>query len=91
MKPSQAPRHLGSTRRRHAGRRHQAAAHNPSRRAFLQRSLTLGGLVLLTGCSIRTARKTSKRALAAISRFNDRAQALLFDPNAAGADLSGQR
>lgn len=51
----------------------------PSRRAFLQRSLTLGGLGLLTGCT-PTTEEGVERALAAISRFNDRAQAFLFDP-----------
>ena len=51
----------------------------PSRRAFLQRSLTLGGLSLLTGCSTSDA-DSVEQALTAISRLNDRAQALLFDP-----------
>ena len=51
----------------------------PSRRAFLQRTLTLGGLGLLTGCT-PTSEENIERALAAVSRFNDRAQALLFDP-----------
>lgn len=51
----------------------------PSRRAFLQRSLTLGGLGLLTGCT-PDSEASIERALASISRFNDRAQAALFDP-----------
>ncbi len=51
----------------------------PSRRAFLQRSLSLGGLALLTGCSTDDAGSIDA-ALAAVSRFNDKAQALLFDP-----------
>jgi DMSO/TMAO reductase YedYZ molybdopterin-dependent catalytic subunit len=51
----------------------------PSRRAFLQRTLTLGGLGLLTGCT-PTSQENIERALAAVSRFNDRAQAVLFDP-----------
>lgn len=51
----------------------------PSRRAFLQRSLTLGGLSLLTGCSV-SDQDSIDQALTAISRFNDRAQGLLFDP-----------
>jgi DMSO/TMAO reductase YedYZ molybdopterin-dependent catalytic subunit len=51
----------------------------PSRRAFLQRSLTLGGLSLLTGCT-PDSQESIERALASISRFNDRAQAVLFDP-----------
>ncbi|MGO4393161.1 molybdopterin-binding protein [Variovorax sp. M-6] len=52
----------------------------PARRAFLQRSLTLGGLSLLGGCSI-SDNATVEAALARISRFNDAAQAWLFDPN----------
>ncbi|MBU1442323.1 MAG: molybdopterin-dependent oxidoreductase [Gammaproteobacteria bacterium] len=51
----------------------------PARRAFLQRTLTLGGLSLLTGCSI-SDNSGVEAALERISRFNDRAQAWLFDP-----------
>jgi len=52
----------------------------PSRRAFLQRSLTLGGLSLLTGCSI-TDNSSVEAALIKVSQFNDKVQGLLFDPN----------
>jgi DMSO/TMAO reductase YedYZ molybdopterin-dependent catalytic subunit len=52
----------------------------PARRAFLQRSLTLGGLSLLTGCSI-SDNSTVEAALTRISRFNDAAQGWLFDPS----------
>jgi DMSO/TMAO reductase YedYZ molybdopterin-dependent catalytic subunit len=52
----------------------------PARRAFLQRSLTLGGLAMLSGCSI-TDDDGVEKALERISRFNDRVQAALFDPN----------
>ena len=52
----------------------------PARRAFLQRSLSLGGLSLLTGCSI-SDNSTVEAALGRISRFNDAAQGWLFDPN----------
>ena len=51
----------------------------PARRAFLKRSLSLGGLSLLTGCSI-SDNAGVEAALSAISRFNDRAQGWLFDP-----------
>jgi DMSO/TMAO reductase YedYZ molybdopterin-dependent catalytic subunit len=51
----------------------------PARRAFLQRSLTLGGLSLLTGCSI-SDNDSIEAALAQISRFNDTAQGWIFDP-----------
>ena len=52
----------------------------PSRRLFLTRSLSLGGLALLSGCNVTDA-KGVETALARISRFNDRVQAWLFDPN----------
>ena len=51
----------------------------PSRRAFLTRSLTLGGLSMLTGCSL-VDDKSVETALMRISRFNDDAQGWLFDP-----------
>ncbi len=51
----------------------------PSRRAFLQRSLSLGGLTLLTGCSI-SDQSSIATALGRIDSFNDRVQGLLFDP-----------
>jgi DMSO/TMAO reductase YedYZ molybdopterin-dependent catalytic subunit len=51
----------------------------PARRAFLQRSLTLGGLSLLSGCSI-SDNASVEAALTRISRFNDAAQGLIFDP-----------
>ena len=52
----------------------------PARRLFLRRSLTLGGLSLLTGCAV-TDSDSANKALAKISRFNDKVQAWLFDPN----------
>ena len=51
----------------------------PSRRQFLQRSLTLGGLSLLTGCNAGDP-SSIETALTAVSRFNDRVQGWLFDP-----------
>ena len=51
----------------------------PSRRLFLQRSLTLGGLSLLTGCAIDDE-DSVERALMRVSRFNDKVQCWLFDP-----------
>ncbi|MDO8065140.1 molybdopterin-dependent oxidoreductase [Janthinobacterium sp. SUN206] len=51
----------------------------PSRRLFLQRSLTLGGLSLLTGCNVSDPYGI-ETALTAVSRFNDRVQGWLFDP-----------
>lgn len=52
---------------------------DPGRRAFLRRSLTLGGLSLLAGCSI-TDGAGVEAALARISRFNDAVQGWIFDP-----------
>ncbi|MGX9697443.1 molybdopterin-dependent oxidoreductase [Janthinobacterium lividum] len=51
----------------------------PSRRLFLQRSLTLGGLSLLTGCNVSDP-SGIETALTAVSRFNDKVQGWLFDP-----------
>ena len=52
----------------------------PARRAFLQRSLTLGGVAMLSGCNLVDGNSIDT-ALASISRLNDRAQGLLFDPS----------
>lgn len=52
----------------------------PSRRAFLRSSLTLGGLAMLSGCSLSDDESVEK-ALTAVSRFNDRVQGWIFDPN----------
>ncbi|MDB5992595.1 MAG: molybdopterin-binding protein [Herbaspirillum sp.] len=51
----------------------------PSRRAFLQRSLTLGGLAMLTGCSLNDD-TSIETALMKVSRLNDTVQGWLFDP-----------
>ncbi len=51
----------------------------PLRRAFLQRSLTLGGLSLLSGCAI-VDESSVENALMKVSRFNDKVQGWLFDP-----------
>lgn len=53
---------------------------DPARRAFLRRSLTLGGVSLLSGCGISDDSHV-EAALSSISRFNDRVQAALFDPS----------
>src|SRR3984957_67024 len=52
----------------------------PSRRLFLRSAAGIGALTLLSGCDIIDG-DTAEKALAKISRFNDRVQALLFDPN----------
>lgn len=52
----------------------------PSRRLFGKQAITLGGLLLLTGCSI-TDEPSVESFLMAVSRFNDRVQGWLFDPH----------
>ncbi|MFV0283527.1 MAG: molybdopterin-dependent oxidoreductase [Castellaniella sp.] len=51
-----------------------------SRRRFLARGLTLGGVGLLSGCVIDN-NATAEAALTRISQFNDWAQGKLFDPS----------
>src|SRR5260370_17863451 len=53
---------------------------DPSRRLFLRGATSLGAITLLTGCDI-VDQDTAATALLAISRFNDRVQALIFNPN----------
>jgi DMSO/TMAO reductase YedYZ molybdopterin-dependent catalytic subunit len=50
-----------------------------TRRSFLHRSLTLGGLSILTGCNL-VDNCSVDNALMRVSRLNDDAQAWLFDP-----------
>jgi DMSO/TMAO reductase YedYZ molybdopterin-dependent catalytic subunit len=52
----------------------------PSRRLFLRGATSLGALTLLTGCDI-VDQETAGTALMAVSRLNDRVQALIFNPN----------
>ncbi|PYE16718.1 DMSO/TMAO reductase YedYZ molybdopterin-dependent catalytic subunit [Paraburkholderia silvatlantica] len=52
---------------------------SPARRLLGKRILTLGGLVLLSGCD-PTSDKSVDAMLRKMSAFNDDAQALLFDP-----------
>jgi DMSO/TMAO reductase YedYZ molybdopterin-dependent catalytic subunit len=52
----------------------------PSRRLFLRGAAGLGALTMLTGCDIIDS-DAAESTLAKISRFNDRAQAFLFNPN----------
>lgn len=51
----------------------------PSRRRFLQYAWSLGSLSLLTGCSLSDS-KSVESMLQSVSRFNDRVQAALFNP-----------
>jgi DMSO/TMAO reductase YedYZ molybdopterin-dependent catalytic subunit len=52
----------------------------PLRRQFLRRGLTLGGVSMLAGCSIVDDSQVES-ALMSVSRWNDRVQGWLFDPN----------
>jgi len=52
----------------------------PARRLFGKRILSLGGLVMLSGCNISDDTSVNTM-LRKISSFNDGAQALLFDPS----------
>lgn len=51
-----------------------------ARRRFLRGAASVGALALLTGCDIIDG-DTAESALRVVSRFNDRAQAALFDPD----------
>lgn len=50
------------------------------RRGLIRGGLSLGALVMLTGCDVQRP-DAVESALLAISRFNDGVQALLFNPN----------
>ncbi|MEO7887669.1 MAG: molybdopterin-dependent oxidoreductase [Polaromonas sp.] len=50
------------------------------RRNFLRTSLTLGGLSMLTGCTLDDSESVNA-ALSKISRINDEVQGFLFDPD----------
>jgi DMSO/TMAO reductase YedYZ molybdopterin-dependent catalytic subunit len=56
---------------------------NVERRLFMRQSLSLGALALLSGCDFRSETdeaSISDRILNAMSQWNDKAQAALFDP-----------
>jgi len=53
---------------------------DPTRRLFLRGAGSLGALTFLTGCDIIDG-DSAERVLMKVSRFNDAAQALLFNPN----------
>src|SRR4029450_13075818 len=52
----------------------------PTRRHFLRVGASLGALAFLTGCDIVDG-PSAENALRIVSRFNDRVQAWLFNPN----------
>src|SRR5260370_19781698 len=59
--------------------RASVAARQIGRRLVLKQGLSLGALTLLTGCDV-TDTSTVQGALDGISRWNDRTQALIFNP-----------
>jgi DMSO/TMAO reductase YedYZ molybdopterin-dependent catalytic subunit len=59
--------------------RTSVAARQIERRLFLRQGLSLGALTLLTGCDV-TDQSAVQSVLNGISRWNDRAQAVLFNP-----------
>ncbi|SIT31950.1 molybdopterin-dependent oxidoreductase [Achromobacter sp. MFA1 R4] len=65
---------------REAGKLLDKRVEQPARRAFLRRGLTLGGLAMLSGGSLSDDENV-EQALSAVSRFNDRVQGWIFDPN----------
>ncbi len=52
----------------------------PSRRLFGKKALSLGAISMLSGCTLSNE-DSIERALMVMSRFNDRVQSWLFDPN----------
>lgn len=58
---------------------HRPLIRSLERRGLLRGGLTLGALVMLTGCDVKRP-ESVEAALLAVSRFNDRVQAWLFDP-----------
>ena len=61
-----------------------------TRRRFISGGASLGALTLLTGCDV-TDSFSAEAMLKQVSKFNDGVQALIFNPNAHGADLPGKR
>jgi len=59
---------------------HQPLIRSLERRGLLRGGISLGTLVMLTGCDVERPQSV-ETALLAISRLNDRVQAWLFDPN----------
>jgi DMSO/TMAO reductase YedYZ molybdopterin-dependent catalytic subunit len=59
---------------------HKPLIRSLERRGLIRGGLSLGALVMLTGCDVRRP-KSVEAVLLAISRLNDKVQGLLFDPN----------
>jgi hypothetical protein len=59
---------------------HKPLIRSLERRGLIRGGLSLGALVMLSGCDLDRP-ESVESALLAISRLNDGVQALLFDPN----------
>ncbi|HEX3349742.1 MAG TPA: molybdopterin-dependent oxidoreductase [Acetobacteraceae bacterium] len=59
---------------------HRTALRRAERRLLLKGGLSIGALTMLTGCNLQDGDAVD-RVLWAMSRWNDRVQAWLFDPN----------
>ena len=59
---------------------HKPLIRSLQRRGLLRGGLSLGALTMLTGCDV-SDNGAIEAALRSVSSFNDRVQALLFDPN----------
>ncbi|HWX48601.1 MAG TPA: molybdopterin-dependent oxidoreductase [Roseomonas sp.] len=67
-------------RRPPAASDHQRQLTQVQRRLLLRGGLSIGALTMLTGCNLQDG-DTVDKVLWAMSRWNDRVQALLFNPN----------
>ena len=59
---------------------HRPLIRSLERRGLIRGGLSLGAVVMLTGCDVKRP-EAVQEALLAISRLNDKVQGLLFDPN----------
>ena len=66
---------------------HTSLLRSLERRGLIRGGISLGALIMLTGCDIKRP-EAVESALLAISALNDRVQGLLFDPEQARTDLS---
>ena len=65
---------------RHALGHHRGLVRSIERRGFLRGGLSLGALTMLTGCDLKTP-DAIEAGLHEMSAFNDKVQALIFDPD----------
>jgi DMSO/TMAO reductase YedYZ molybdopterin-dependent catalytic subunit len=78
--PRRSPSVLTEHDQRHLLREAARVAPDLARRRLLRGALSLGGLSMIAGCSV-TDSSSAEALLMRVSRFNDKVQAWLFDPN----------